>query len=248
MKYAYLKQLLWAGVLVFGMARSVAATEQACQATDTACLLPALTEMTGSIEEQAWRDHTYREIAKLLIAEHKTDEALALIPLIKTPDTRAMTIRGIGMEAAKHEWKKAEYDDLFARLRTQADTIEHPPSFAIALTYIAMAQAFAGDDAGAMKTAASMENSALRNKAYGESSEIQAEHGDLQAAMASIAAIDDLAYRNKAYKQICKIFADRQMYDKALTAAENIENHYQKAQSILYILARQITPEEVSVE
>ena len=38
----------------------------------------------------------------------------------------------------------------------------------IALTYISMAQAFAGDNDAAMKTAAGMDNQALRNKAYGE--------------------------------------------------------------------------------
>lgn len=225
----------------------LSAQETTCPANDKACLLQQLENLAGEIGETHWKDQTYRELAKLLAAEKQTGRALALIARIESPDTKAMTIRGIGMAAAKSDLSAADYATLFTDLRAEAEKIEHPPSYAIALTYIAMAQAFAGDDAGAMKTANEMKNDALRNKAHGESAEIQAERGDIDAAMTSIAAIDSPAFRDKAHRTISKIFADRQKYDEAQKAAMAIENTYQKAQSVLYILARQITPEEVSL-
>lgn len=219
----------------------------ACAATDKTCLFGQLESLTDTIGEQHWKDQTYREIAKLLTAEKQSDHAISLISRIENPDTKAMTIRGIGMEAAKLGLPPDEYDALFTALRAEAEKIEHPPSYAIALTYIAMAQAFAGDDTGAMVTANDMENDALRNKAHAEASEIQAERGDLAAAMASIGEIDSASFRDKAYRTISKIFADRQKYDEALESAMTIENSYQKAQAVLYILAKQIAPEQVSL-
>ena len=218
-----------------------------CVATDKSCLLGTLETLTAEIEEQKWRDQTYREIAKLLVHEKNDEHAMSLISKIENPDTKAMTIRGIGMSAAESGYTEQEYKPLFTKLRQEAEKIEHPPSYAIALTYIAMAQAFSGDDIGAMNTARDMKNAALRNKAFGESAEIQAEHGRFDEAMASIAAIEDLAFRNKAYRTISKIFVDRKKYDEALKSAMAIENSYQKAQSVLYILAKQITPQEVSL-
>ena len=98
--------------------------------------------------------------------------------------------RSIGMAAAGLHLDKAAYDSLFAKLQIEADKIQHPPSHAIALTYIAMSQAFAGDNAGAMKTANAMErNSALRNKAHNEAAKIRADRGEFDAALASIKAI-----------------------------------------------------------
>ncbi len=218
-----------------------------CMATDKNCMLEQLEMLTGDIEDTRWKDQTYRELAKLLAREKQTEKAISLIVKIEKPDTKAMTIRGIGMEAASTGLAQDEYNMLFKALRTEAEKIEHPPSYAIALTYIAMAQAFAGDDSGAMLTAKDMKNEALRNKAFGESAEIQAEHDRFSAAMTSIAAIESLGYRNKAHRIISKIFADRKKYDEALKAAIAIENTYQKAQAILYILAKQISPEEVSL-
>lgn len=218
-----------------------------CAATDTACLLPQLETLTGKIENVSWRDQTYRELAKLYMAKGMTKEALALIPRVETPDTRAMTIRGIGMEAAKLNLSPEALAALFAALRVEADKIEHPPSLGIALTYIAMAQAFAKDDTGAYATASSMTNDALRHKAFGENAEIQAERGDLDAALNSLAAIDDLSFRNKAHGIVARIFADQKLYDQAMTTAGKIENDYQKSQALLYILAKQITPAEVTL-
>ncbi|MCB9991686.1 MAG: hypothetical protein H6867_10030 [Rhodospirillales bacterium] len=223
------------------------AAENPCAAEDKICLMQELEKLTQGIDEKHWKDQTYREMAKLLATEKQTDKAITLIERIETPDTKAMTIRGIGMEAAKTDMTKEQFDDMFIKLRAEAEKIGHPPSYAIALTYIAMSQAFAGDDDGAMMTANDMKNDALRNKAHGESAEIQAERGDIDAAMASIAAIDSPAFRDKAHLTISKIFTSRKKYAEAQTAAMAIENTYQKAQAVLYILAKQITPEEVSL-
>ncbi|PJB69130.1 MAG: hypothetical protein CO093_11195 [Alphaproteobacteria bacterium CG_4_9_14_3_um_filter_47_13] len=221
--------------------------EVSCAGEDKGCLLRQLENVTGQITDQNWKDQTYRELAKLLANEMQENNAIALIGKIEHPDTKAMTIRGIGMAAAQQKRSKEEYKSLFTKLRTEAEKIDHPPSYAIALTYIAMAQAFAGDDDGAMKTASDMENEALRNKAYGESAEIQAEHGRFDQAMKSIAAINSGAFRDKAHRTISKILTNRKKYNEALASANAIENAYQKAQSLLYILARQITPGEVSL-
>ncbi len=218
-----------------------------CAGTDRTCLLKALETAAGNITESQWRDQTYRELAKLLTHDHKPDEAVALIDKIKEPDTKAMTIRGIGMAAAEEKLGKPAYETLFAQLEAEAKKIDHPPSRAIAYTYIAMSQAFAGDDAGAMKTAQGMENSALRNKAHNEAAKIQADRGDFDAALASIAAIDDPSFRDKAHFTISKIFTDAQRYTQALAASDKIVNAYQRSQALLYLLAKQITPDEVSV-
>ncbi len=218
-----------------------------CAATDSDCLLPELEDMASRVVEVSWRDQIYRELAKLYTARHRTKDALALIPKIETPDTRAMTIRGIGMQAARMNLPPDELTTLFTALRGEADKIEHAPSQGIALTYIAMAQAFAKDDAGAFATAKSMTNDALRHKAFGETAEIQAERGDLKAALESLAAIDSISFRNKAHNTVAEIFANRKMFDEALETARKIDNDYQKSQAILYILAKQITPDEITL-
>lgn len=217
-------------------------------ATDKTCLTDLLTATAADITENNWRDQTFREIAKLMTKQDRFDDALALIARVQNPDTRAMTIRGIGMEAAALRRDPAVLAPLFAQLRGAADAIDHPPSHAIALTYIAMAQAFAGDDDGATATAKSMENAALRNKAFAESAEIQAARQDLDAALVSISHIDDPAFRDKALRTIAKILSDNGHYDKALAAAQQISNNYQRAQAFLQLLARQVAPGEASVE
>ena len=202
-----------------------------CEISDKLCLMKEIKESADKIENQSWRDKAYRELAKSYTYEGFSDEAIALIAQIKTPDTQAMTIRGIGMAAADSKWPdKKRYDALFKKLTMEAEKIEHPPSHAIAYTYIAMAQAFAGDDAGATKTAKAMTNDALRNKAFGETAEIQAERGDYDAAMASIKEVGSLSFRNKAYTIVSAIFTKRGELDKAYKTAQNIENSYKRAQ------------------
>lgn len=213
--------------------------QEACAPTDKACLIQTLQALTPTIPGDSERDQTWRETAKIMTAAGMVDEAVALIPRIKNPDTQAMTIRGIGMAAAGLKLPKARQDKLFAALRGHADAITHAPSYAIALTYIGMAQAFAGDDAGAMATAASMSNASLRNKAYAETAEVQAERNDIEAVIQSINAIEDSGYKDKELYIITKIFSDRQQWAHAQRIAQLIVNPYQKSQAYLYILTKQ---------
>lgn len=222
-------------------------TKLPCEPLDKTCLLKHLEATSDSIDNKTWRDQIYRETAKLLAQEKEIDWALSLLKKIENPDTKALTIRGIGMLAAETDLSGAEFDELFKALRAKAEQIEHPPSYAIALTYIATAQAFAGDDAGALKTALDMKNDALRNKALAEAAEIQAERSELGFALESISHIDSPAFKDKAHKLISEIFAKQKKYDQALKASEKIKNPHQKAEAVLVILAQQISPEEVSL-
>ena len=215
-----------------------------CSAEDRTCLLNALKSEAALIKEQTWKDQVHRELAKTLAFDGKFTEAISIIDDISRADTKAMAIRGIGMAAADINLNEEEYKNLFNSLLEKASSIEHPPSYAIALTYIAMSQAFAGDNEGAWQTAKKMENDALRNKAYGETAEIQAEAGDAKSAMKSIAFINSASFRNKAYATTSKILADRNLLENSLQAALKIENPYKKAQAIQHILDIQ-KPREV---
>lgn len=219
-----------------------------CPVQDKACLFDMIEKTADGVTESSWRDATYRETAKLLSHEGQTDRAIALLGKIKNPDTKALTIRGIGMAAADEKLPREEYAALFAKLTDEAKKIDHPPSYAIALTYISMSQAFAGENEGAMKTAGAMENASLRNKAYGEAGEIQARRGDIDAVLKSVSAIDDAGYKDKELRIISKVFTDEKYFDHALRIAQDIGSSYQKSQALLYILLKQITPEEASVE
>jgi len=232
----FIARILFSGAILLFPSVHAMAQDDACTIAEGHCAFDLLEKEAGHISETVWRDQIYRELAKLLAAEGRTDDAIPLIDRIETPDTKAMTIRGIGMAVAELDWDKTRYNSLFKALRVEAEKITHPPSYAIALTYIAMAQAFAGDNEGSWKTAADMANDALRHKAYGETAEIQAEHGDAKSAMKSIGFIDSEAYRNKSYSTIAHILADDAHYEEALQAAIPINNAYKKAQTILYIL------------
>lgn len=238
--------VLTAGLIFFGAQSLKAQNDPApgCAIEDRACVIAALRTSADTIENTAWRDQTYRELAKTLAFDGDIDGAIALVDTIETPDTKALTIRGIGMAAADNKLPKAEYDAIFTKLRTSAEKITHPPSYAIALTYIAMAQAFAGDNEGAWSTASDMKNDALRHKAYGETAEIQAEQGDFEAAMKSIEFIKSEAYRNKTYAITSKILADRGKLNEALTAAQSVTNAYKKSLALQYVLDTQ-KPREV---
>lgn len=207
-----------------------------CAASDTSCLMTELAATAATIDNKTWRDQTYRELAKSYAHEGMEDAAIALIDKIETPDTKAMTIRGIGFAAADNKWAKARYNALWEKLSVQAKKIEHAPSQGIAWTYIAMAQAFAQDDAGATKTALAMENEALRHKALAESAEIQADRGDFKAAMDSIGHIGAASFRNKAYRTVAKIFTDDGRLQEAYDTAAKIDNPYMRAQAVQAIL------------
>ncbi|MCB1650826.1 MAG: hypothetical protein KDI46_02115 [Alphaproteobacteria bacterium] len=222
---------------------SIAAHAKSC-VENQECMFQTIANEAAKIDNQSWRDQTYRELAKSMAAAGLVQEAIPYIEKIQTPDTKAMTIRGIGMAAAQLGLSPEQYAALFTTLRAEAEKITHPPSYAIALTYIAMSQAFAGDNAGAWKTASDMENDALRHKAYGETAEIQAGKGNTQAAMKSIGLIESEAYRNKSYSIVCKILTDNAKqdldYQKAFDFADAITNPYKKAEAMQYIvIARQ---------
>ena len=215
------------------------AVEKVCEVDDRACVIDELTAEAAKIDNKNRRDQIYREASKTLAFDKKYDEAISLWEKIESPDTKALTIRGIGMAAAENGTSGDALNDVFVKLRAKSETIKHPPSYAIALTYIAMAQAFAGDDEGAWSTAADMENDALRHKAYGETAEIQAEHGKFDAAMKSIGMIDSSAYRNKSYSIVSKILADKGHLAEALKAAQAVTNSYKKANALQYVLDKQ---------
>ncbi len=210
-----------------------------CLIENRNCIINQLESSADQIDKKTWRDQTYREISKTYAFDGDIDKAIALLDKIESPDTRALTIRGIGMAAASNKLSQKTYDDVFTKLRTAAEKIQHPQSYAIALTYIAMGQAFAGDNDGAWKTASDMENDALRHKAYGETAEIQAEKGNFEAAMTSIGFIQSAAYKNKAYGHISKILADNGKLQASYNAAESITNPYKKAVAFQYILDTQ---------
>lgn len=217
--------------------------ETMCNAADTLCVLRAAAQNAGRIGEDKWRDQTLRDIAMQFAEANHPEEAYPLIARITNPDTKAMTIRGIGMGVAKYSATTTaeQYDAIFTRLAQEAETIPHDGARAIAYTYIAMAQAFAGLDEAATKTAAAMTNQALRNKAFGESAEIQAERGDLAAALASIEHIDDAAYRDKAHQTTAFIFVKEAAYDKALDMAAQIADPYKKSLVLIAIADAQTT-------
>ena len=232
--------------ILFILAAPAQAEEKApnCAAMDRPCLMKQVESLAPNVDRDDWRDQTYRELAKTYTYEGETAKAIALIGKIKSADTKAMTIRGIGMAAAAGKWTQARYVSLFEQLAGEAQKINHPPSQGIAYTYIAMAQAFAGNDDGARRTAATMENGALRNKAYGETAEIQAERGDLKNVMATLDFVDSQPYRSKAYDTVSRIFLDKAMIEEAYVCASKIDNAYLKAKSIQRILNKGNAEEE----
>jgi len=215
---------------------SHAQTDEKCDVKEKICVINTLISTAEKIDNTAWRDQVYREIAKTLAANNNFDQAYNMIEKIQTPDTQAMTIRGIGMAVADHHFPSEHNEKIFKALRNKAEKIDHPPSYAIALTYIAMSQAFAGDNEGSWKTAHDMENQALRNKAFGETAEIQAEFGDYVAVKKSIGFIDTESFRDKAYQTVSKILGDKEMYEEAYDSSLMIGNPYKKALAIQYIL------------
>lgn len=210
-----------------------------CRGTDKACLFEELRQSADAISEDKWRDISYRELAKSLATDRRFDEAVSLVAKIKTPDTQALTIRGIGMAAASLPLTTEDYASLFASLAAAADTIAQPASKDIAYTYIAMSQSFARQDAAALATARAMTSPELRHKAFGEIAEVQAERKDAQAALATLKEIDSAAYRNKSTRTITLLLADRGMFDEAAQAAHAITNPTLKAEALQYILTRQ---------
>jgi len=261
------------GILfILAMAPSIApaANEKipTCSSNDRDCMMRQIEALTPDIERQEWQDQTYRELAKTYAYDGKTDKAIALIDKIKNPDTKAMTIRGIGMAIASNVARMDDMDKAMAQpgapagstrasrqqfaatitaLKEKAAAIQHGPSQGIAYTYIAMSQAFAGDDDGARATAASMTNAALQSKAYAETAEIEAERGDFANAMKSLSFIQASSFRNKAYDTVSRIFVEKAMIDPAYESASKIDNAYLRSKALQRILNKG-NPEEEAVE
>lgn len=225
-----------AACLLCAPAYAAGTASPACRAADKTCVLKEVETLAAAIDNKSWRDQTYRELAKSYTHEGMEDAAIALIAKIETPDTKAMTIRGIGFAAADETWPPARYDTLWNKLSAEAKKIDHAPSQGIAWTYIAMAQAFAKNDAAATKTALAMENEALRHKALAENAEIQAERGDYAAATASIGNIGSASFRNKAYRIVAKIFTEDGRLQEAYDTAAKIDNPYTRGQALQAIL------------
>lgn len=210
-----------------------------CKATDISCILKEIEISAESIENTDWKDQTFRELAKSYARQGAPLDALNLIKKITNADTKAMAIRGIGMEISKLNLSLKEKKDVFALLRKESDLISDPPSHAIALTYIAMAQAYAGDNQGAWDTASVMENSDLRNKAFGETAEIQASLGMLSEISKSLEKIDSGSYRDKSREIVSKILSDKNHLQESYLIAKAIENPYKRAQALQYLITHQ---------
>lgn len=234
-----MKRKLLYCVYGFILLTPVQAWAQSCAPDQRPCIVDQILSQAEQIDNTNWRDQTYREAAKTLASDGQIERAIGLISRIENPDTMAMTIRGIAMAVADLTLESEAQAQIFTTLHEHAKRMDHPPSFAIALTYIAMGQAFAGDNTGAWTTAKQMQNDALRNKAYGETAEIQAEMGKHDAAMTSIGAITSDAYRNKAHSIVSKILAERGDYQHALRAADKVTNPYKQAKALQFILNRQ---------
>lgn len=216
-----------------------------CKATSLKCLLDATAAEAQAIEEPRWRDQILRDLVMRYADAGYARNALPLIPQLQNGDTRAMAIRAAGMGLAKHSDDKSKDSDsaYFTQLKGLADTIEHEGARAIAYTYIAMAQAMAGLDEEATVTAKNMSNSALRNKAFAENAEIQAEREDKKAALASISHIDDAAFRDKAYSITADIFIKQGRFEDALDMAAHITNSYKLTRILLDLTGAQIHAE-----
>lgn len=240
MKRILLMAMIMACTTTSAFSEEGKATAKPCAtAEDRACLFADLEKTIGAIEEDKWRDIAYRELAKTLAADGQMTVAQSIVAKITNPDTQALTIRGIGDAAAKRDMAPGEYDILFTALASMAASIDHAPSREIAHTYIAMSQASAKQTDSAFKTAAAMENQALRNKAFGEIGEILADRGETDKAIESLSKIDSPAYQNKSRRIIAKILADKNAFNDSLKIANQITNPVLKAEAIQYILYRQ---------
>ena len=207
-----------------------------CKLAEKTCILNELSHSIENIDEDRWRDIAYRELAKSLTLNNQIDAAIKVVDKIKNSDTKALTIRGIGMNSAQLALSNREYKNIFSILREKAEEITHPPSYSIALTYIAMAQSYSNMDDDAIKTAFEMKNASLKHKALGEIAEIQAANNKNKKAIKTVEMIESTSYQNKAYRTITKIMAENGYYQDALVAAKKITNPVSKSDSLQIII------------
>lgn len=236
--FCFLSTFLWTLVLVPAHAESP--VQHCHDAKDRACVAARIYNDAKNVDNERWHDQVLRDLAASKTYDGDVDGAIGFIKEIKNPDTQAMTVRTIGMAAALYRNDtEAELKSIFKKLDTASSTITQPAARAIAYTYVAMSQAFAGLDDDAWATASAMKNDALRYKAFGETAEIQAERGDIDAAMKSIAMIDTTSFRNKSYQNIASILIKQDMFTQALEAAQAIDNPMKRAQTLQKILTAQ---------
>lgn len=208
-----------------------------CDVNDKLCVMAEIKKNADTIRNKEWREKALRDLAKTYTHEGYEKKAIALIPQIQSPDTKARTIEGIGIAASENRWDdKKRYKKLFENLKKEAEKLEHAPSYASAYSYIAITQAQARDNEGAMETARNMKNDALRDRALSEIAKIQAEHNNGKAAMKSISEIGSEDFRNKAYGTIARIFTRRGKLKQAYTAGQKISDPYARTQILQKII------------
>lgn len=224
-------------LIVMNFVPTLAHAQQSCTPTDMSCLFKTIEAEALKMDEPRWRNQAYRDLAVSKAMNNDINGATALIKKINNADTKAMTIRAIGMAVAIHQNLTSEqYRAIFANLDKAAQGINDEGAKDIAYTYIAMAQAFANLDNDATNTTRQMTNPALKHKAYGETAEIQAERGDKDAALASINAINSTAFKNKALGIVSNIFLKQGNTETALFFAMKIENPTKKISAIQKII------------
>ncbi len=216
-----------------------------CASGDNTCLFTALQNATKNIDNDRYRDQTLRDMSKLMIHEKNFPAAIDLFHQIKSADTKAMTLRGIGVATAETDFLESDKKNIYTNLIEAAEEITEEDSRVIALRYVAKGQALAGFDDDAHATMRMIDNRSQRDKAFEEIAEVQAKQDKLGEAVKSIAAIESPPYRDRAYGAISKIFVHKENYESAIKTAQMIETPYNRAQALLLILTAQITPAEV---
>ena len=211
-------------LLVLG-AQATHARDTACEKPLQACLLHDLQAAITKIDKQTWTDRALRDYARVQTELGDVDPALRAEEKIDTPDTRAIAIRGIAIAVAESDRDAPLKTRIFAKLDQHAKALEHAPSRAIARTYIAKARAIAGRDRAAYQIAAKIDNTDMRNKAYGAIAEAQARQGRIKAVMTSLGKVDDTGYRNRQYKTTAKMLADGGDMKAARRLANAIEGN-----------------------
>ena len=226
---------------LFGFTLTVSADPSSCalQQDDDAmlsCAGAALDKLIPQIYNTRWRDQSFREQAKILIRHGSVDKAMSLLPQISNEDTKALTIRAIGIGMAELPLAPAAQNEYFDTLHKQAMTISHTGSQEIAMTYIAIAEASAGLFERALTSARTLRTNSLRNKSYQEIAEVLSAKGDTDNSFAALNLIDDPSFRNKAYGVIAAVFIKHGQLAAALQFAEHIEDPYIKSNSFLNIM------------
>lgn len=219
-----------------------------CANDDPACLIKDLHESIAKIADFHWRDQVLREVAKALTEKGYPELALRIIEQVENQDTKAMTIRGIGVNTAKLSMPDDQKTYIYNQLKVAANNLSDAPSKDIAFRYIAKGQALAGFDAEADKTVDAVKDTSQRDKAYEEIAEVQAAQAKLDNVMETIARIESPSYRDRAYGAASKIFIKNGQIDPALKLAYKIETPYNRAQALLLVMKAETAQDQAAAE